>query len=654
MKKIFLAFFLIGFVNLGFSQILPTISEDQNLNGNNSDDSYQGSTKSTSNKNVKNKDAKIEQYLIISQQRDTTYVDTSLTIKKEYKFNYLRKDNFNLMPFSNVGQTYNTLIHTFDNTELMPAFGARARHFNYMEVDDISYYHVPTPFTELLYRSVLSQGQSVDAFFTANTSKQFNFSIAYKGLRSLGKYQNALTSTGNFRFTSSYKTKNNRYVANGHIVMQDLYNDENGGVQNSNIPYFESGDPEFKDRSLLAVYFTDADNMLKGKRFYLDHSYKIIREKDSLTNNKLSIGNVLSFEDKYYEFNQTAENDYFGEAFQQTNLRDKVTLEDFKAQVYANYSNNILGDLQFSTTYNNYNYGYDNVTYIDNELITNRLLGSIISIGGAYSKSIKEFSLDGSFGLNVAGDFQGNFIMGSASYQLTDDLGLSAKISHNSKAPNYNFLLNQSVYKNYNWQNNFNNIKTQSLEFVLTSNKIANVSVDFTTINDYVYFEKGIDSGSVMPYQTNNAISYLTIKLEREFKYRKFALANTISYQNVQDDNQVFNVPEFVTRNTLYYSDHLFKKALFLQTGITFNYFSKYYMDGYDPLLAEFYVQTDQEYGGYPRFDFFVNAKIQQARIYIKAEHFNAGWSGYDYFSAPNHPYRDFIIRFGLVWDFFL
>jgi hypothetical protein len=113
-------------------------------------------------------------------------------------------------------------------------------------------------------------------------------------------------------------------------------------------------------------------------------------------------------------------------------------------------------------------------------------------------------------------------------------------------------------------------------------------------------------------------------------------------------------VPEVVTRNTLYYSDHLFKKALFLQTGITFNYFSKYYMDGYDPLLAEFYVQTDQEYGGYPRFDFFINAKIQQARIYLKAEHFNAGWTGYDYFSAPNHPYRDFIIRFGLVWDFFL
>lgn len=122
----------------------------------------------------------------------------------------------------------------------------------------------------------------------------------------------------------------------------------------------------------------------------------------------------------------------------------------------------------------------------------------------------------------------------------------------------------------------------------------------------------------------------------------------------MKDANLVFNVPSFVTRNTLYYSNHFFKKALFLQTGVTFNYFTKYYMNGYDPLMAEFYVQTEREFGGFPRFDFFVNAKIQRARIYIKAEHFNSAWTGYDYYSAPNHPYRDFAIRFGLVWNFFL
>src|SRR5690554_1231337 len=112
MRRIFLAFFLLAFVSLGFSQIKPTLDKsERGLIRNQDYQDYQGSpdrgsSKSTSNKGLVNKDAKIEQYLIISHARDTTIVDTSLTIKKEYKFNYLRKDNFNLMAFSNVGQPY--------------------------------------------------------------------------------------------------------------------------------------------------------------------------------------------------------------------------------------------------------------------------------------------------------------------------------------------------------------------------------------------------------------------------------------------------------------------------------------------------------------------------------------------------------------------
>ena len=93
---------------------------------------------------------------------------------------------------------------------------------------------------------------------------------------------------------------------------------------------------------------------------------------------------------------------------------------------------------------------------------------------------------------------------------------------------------------------------------------------------------------------------------------------------------------------------------MFLQTGIIFNYFTEYNMNGYDPLLAEFYTQNQQKLGGFPRLDFFINAKIRQTRIFLKAEHFNSAFTGYNYYSAPNQPFRDFAVRFGLVWNFFL
>lgn len=660
MQKIILLGFLFCFFSLTFAQTptkRPSIIEKQPNNNSNIqlNDTTNRSLRSTSNKDIKNLDAKIEQYLIISSRNDTTYVDTTLTIKKEYKFNYLRRDYFELLTFNNVGHTYNSLSYKYSDDALLPLFGARGRHFNYMEIDDIYYYHVPTPFTELYYKTAFEQGQQLDAFFTVNISPQFNFSIAYKGLRSLGKYQNSLTSTGNFRFTTSYQTKNKRYNAHAHFVSQDLYSEENGGVTDSNIPFFESGDPEFKDRAVLAVNFENANNILEGKRFYLDHLYEIIKPGDSLSKNRLNLEQTVSFEDKYYEFNQASQNDYFGPAFQSQNLRDRVTLENFYTQLDLNYSNNVLGALQFNVGYNNYNYGYDKVVVIDNQYITNRLKGNIASIGGKYQKTIKGFNLDAEARLNIAGDFEGNYFLGQASYSFNEDFGITASINHNSRAPNYNFLLYHSVYTNYNWRTNFNNVETQQLEFQLSSKMFGNLNASYSVISDYAYFAKDETENLVKPFQTDETISYLKVKWEKGFNFlRKFTLYNTIMYQNVQDDNSIFNLPEFTTRNSLIYSNHFFSKALFIQTGLTFSYFTNYYMNAYDPLLAEFYVQTDLKYGSFPRFDFFVNAKVRQIRIFLKAEHFNAGWTGYDYFSAPNYPYRDFIVRFGVVWNFFL
>jgi hypothetical protein len=62
----------------------------------------------------KEKVATIDQYRFITLERDTTYIDTSLTIQKEYSHNYLRKDNFGLLPFPNEGQTDNTLQYSLN------------------------------------------------------------------------------------------------------------------------------------------------------------------------------------------------------------------------------------------------------------------------------------------------------------------------------------------------------------------------------------------------------------------------------------------------------------------------------------------------------------------------------------------------------------
>ena len=222
-----------------------------------------------------------------------------------------------------------------------------------MEIEDINYFSVPTPLTEIMYKTGFTQGQVLDALFSTNISRQFNFSIAYKGMRSLGKYQHTLTSTGNFRFTSNYFSKNSRYKMFGHVVMQDLMNEENGGLTQEGVENFTSGNEEFKDRSVFSPQFENAESMLRGRRYFLNQNYNLLNSKDSLSNS-LEFGQKLLFEDKYFHYVQNAaKTDLFGEAYS-SKIDDKVTYEDFNTSLYVNYNNESLGKINLDLNYNNY------------------------------------------------------------------------------------------------------------------------------------------------------------------------------------------------------------------------------------------------------------------------------------------------------------
>lgn len=597
----------------------------------------------------------ISLYKIISVHNDTTFVDTSLTIQKEYKFNYLRKDNFELLPFSNVGRPYNHLAYDFtkDDFGILPQLGARARHFNFMEVEDVFYYNVPTPLTELFFKTVLEQGQILDAFFTINTSKNFNFSLAYKGMRSLGKYQHTLASSGNFRATVNYNTINNRYRLKSHFVSQDLMNEENGGLSPLAVEQFLSGEEEFQDRSRLEVNFEDAQNTLSGKRFFLEHSFDLMRSADSLATNKISIGHVFSFSDKEYQFQQETASPIFGPAFENINIGDEVGLEALYNEAFFNYSNVNLGDLKIQAAHSQYNYGYNTIFIKENNTIENRLKGNTISAGGSYSKRIGKFDFFANAILGISGELKGNEYKSGISFEFNDKIHVAVSFSGKDQAPNFNFLLYQSDYINYNWQNDFSNIQTHNLKLELQSPQLLDLSADYSLVNNYTYF--GLNANNfVQPIQFDGSVGYFKIKAQREFVFGYFALNNTLLYQKVLEGNEVLNVPSFITRNTLYFRDYWFEKALYLNTGFTFKYFTNYKLNAYDPVLAEFYVQNEQEFEGFPRLDFFFNAKIKQARIFFELEQVHTLLTGNDNFTAPLYPYRDFAVRFGLVWNFFM
>lgn len=596
---------------------------------------------------------KYTDYKIISIKNDTTFVDTTLTIKKDYKFNYRRKDNFELLEFHNQGQTFTTLGYDFSDTSLSPDIGFRGKQFLYMEVDDINYYHVPTPTTQISVRTGLEQGQVLDAIFTLNFSERLNASIAYKGLRSLGQYRESLSSTGNFRSTLTYRTPEDQYRLRLHITSQDALNQESGGI--ADIDNFESNDPNFQNRAVIDVNLDDTETDFKGTRVYIDHTYKIFSSKDS-TNQKdfsnLKVGHIFKTESKSYNFNQDLANtSFFGNSFNTGAVNEKVEYSLTNNQAYLEFNSKyILGKFKAKANYTSVSYGYDSIYNPNAGINKTKLTGNAVSLGGEWKGKIGKFQIDADATITPGrGYLAGNYLNAQALYKQDSLITIKGNLLVSSKAPNFNFLLFNSAYDAYNWDNDFDNINTRNLGLDVNS-KWGNASLNLTNIENYTYFDN-----ASQPQQHNGSIVYFKLKANKEFKYRKFSLDNTILYQQVSTGSEVFRVPDLVTRNTLYYSDHWFKgDPLQVQIGATLKYFTKYNANAYDPLLAEFNLQDDTEIG-YPTVDLFFNARVRRTRIFFKVENVNSSFSSTpNYYSAPNYPYRDLVIRFGLVWNWFI
>jgi len=628
-----------------------------NLQNSSISDSLMTKFGNRSTKLNKNPDAKIQDYLIISRTNDTITVDTSLTIEKYHKINFLRKDNFDLIPFSNTGVAYNTLSFSGINS-INPKMGASNKYYSYDSVDDVVYYDLPTPFTELMYRSVFEQGQLLDAVYSVNTSRQFNFSISRKGLRSLGNYQNFISSSSNFKISTNYFSKNKKYRFRTHYTNQKLFSEQNGGINNSDISNFENGNSQFQDRGVFDPNFENAHNEFLGKRFYLDQSY-VLSEKDSISDSSLELFNAIYLEEKKYKFQQSSSDEFFGDSFVSQEINDKILLNSLNLQTGLIYNSDIFGKINLGLRYVSDKYFLENYQieeYIDNSQMVN---SKTTFITAEYLKTFSKIELKAKTENFIFGDNKSNMFSSSVILKLKNNNSFTANYKLFSSTPNYNFLLYRSNYENYNWNNQFDNSITNLISLGLKLNEIIDLDLDLISVKKHIQFEKIIndlaDSSeySIIPVQHNENLDILKLQLVRKINFGKFSIDSKLLFQKSLSDD-IINLPQIVSRNTFYFSTDMFKKALFLQTGFGVKYFSKFYMNGYDPLLSELYIQNEKEIGEFPIIDFFINAKIQQTRLYFKFEHFNSSFTGYNYYSAPNYPYRDFSFRFGLVWNFFM
>ena len=638
--------------------------------------------------NVKNDTITGKDYKIYYFDGRTESIDTTLSIYKDYKFNFLRNDSFELLSMPNVGNSYNKLGYTFNNRIDFPKLGARAKHFHYFENEDIGYYNVPTPFTEIFAKSTFEQGQILDMLVSINLSPQFNFTIAHKGYKSLGKYINTRSRGNQFRFSTNFNSKNKKSNFKFHLTSQNIFNQESGGLTADGIYFFEQApnyfvvddfgnqieneDGTFEmveydgylDRSRLPT-FLSSESSLYSKRVFADFNKSLIfdKERDSSV---LSLGIQFTHEYKKLEYNDPYTNALFGDVAEGILVSDQSRYILQKNIIYFESNFDKFGKLRLGYSLISSENSYKNYDGNLSGLIFN-LDNQQSNLSAKWYKDFNFFKIDFTFNKSLKDKFISNYTSVSLETNKIKNIKIKLNAFSSERSPNLNYVLFRSAYKEYNWYNSdLENQKSSSLSAEISFKDLIKLSGEYNTIDNYTFFRELTNAligetdtfRKVSPNQINSEISYFKIKLFSKVDFGKFSFINTGQFQKKEQELELdglatLNVPEWITRNTIMFSSEVFINSLFIQSGFTFNYFTKFYADYYNPLLSEFITQNYKEIGDYPRIDFFFNAKIQQTRVFIKVEHLNSSLSGYDYYSDPFNPYRDLSVRFGLVWNFF-
>ena len=641
----------------------------------------------------------VSDYKIMYLDGTEKVVDTSLSLEGEYTFNFLREDYFEYLPLPNMGEGFNKLGYNFHDQPFTPQMGARVKHFGYFEKEDVPYYEVPSAYTELFFKSTFQQGQFLDTSLAINTSPRFNIAVSFRGFRSLGKYVSALSRSRQFRLSTQYQTYNQRYRLRMHQTTQSLENEVNGGLTNDSVYFFEnapnyveadeSGNPVldkdgneqivfydgFLDRNRLGTQI-QADNVLEGKRYFMEHRYQMLPVAKDTTVYKMAVGYSASLENKKYKFNQNRPGAYFFENYEVSNVRDSTSFNTLENKLYIQYKDKALGQFQLDLHHHNWDYSLGPKEYEKDTLLSNQIKTSQLAAQARWQKELFGVTTSAMGYQSLNKDYATQALALDVKLPLVKDILLGASYKYRSQPLNFNFYLAESDYKMYNWDNtHLENQQFNTRSIFISHPKWGRIQGEWTSIDNFTFLNNTTrlrdlnKKFSVEVLQTDKKIDYFKARLDQRIDFGNFSWVNNVQYQKVNQEKDpdailsgpiALNVPEWLIRSTLMLTSSIFNKALFFQTGATFVFFSDYYADQYNPLLAEFVTQNNTKIGEYPRVDFFFNAKIKSSRIFLKLENISAPIehlididTPYDYYAAPFVPYRDFSIRFGLIWNFF-
>ncbi|QBA22818.1 hypothetical protein EU348_17220 [Chryseobacterium indologenes] len=593
----------------------------------------------------------INDYQYQTQFSEKKVFDTVMTFDKTYIFSQQNnKDNFGKVQPANIGAGFNPLVFEInpeENLSLLPS----NKSYMIIGANDVKYYDVKTPTASFIYHNAMRNGAALKSTYTQNIGKRFNFALEYMGLRSQGLYRNSLSANNNTLFSGHYVSKSGNYELFAHYLHQNVNNQESGGITEDNL--FQSGDSNYSNRQNAQVNLASSSSQFSYRRYYLSHQFTPFNSGKF----PFSIRHIISHQGNKYYYNQTALEPYWyndpAELVDGFPLTTKKYSENFSNTVSLIFNNEKF-KLDAGVRYQMIKLGIRDVVALNGvpfpgELKENR----IGAVGNLQVKLWEKIQLNSFLEFSNGSQFKSYLkTTNNLKFEPIKDYFVNAKVNFQSAYPSFNYLLNTSVYNNFNYY--LEDAKNQSVMEVGGSINLkwfkTELFANYFRIDNYTYFDS---NGS--PKQSNNSVNISQIGGDATFSFNKFHLNTRVHFQNTLTNKELLPLPGFIGRANFFYQTQAFKKAAEIQAGVKVYYFSKFASREYFPVLNEYILPRADSFsiGGQPIADVYINMKVKKMFFFIEGQQIGTVISNNKAYAFPHYPVYDFRLNIGIVWYLF-
>lgn len=535
--------------------------------------------------------------------------------------------------------------------------------------EELLFVNTRVPYARLDYQrsgNKLSREERFGGRLTSNFGKSLNIGLDVDLLNARGFYNSQSVKHNNFSLFGNYLS--DRFEGHAFLNRGKISNFENGGITDETfITNPESIQQSFTTRD-IPIKFTDTWNTVGNNRYFISGRYNLGYKdtpRDSLSRETgefipvASLGFSSQYVQQFRRFlsydttfvnvdgvqmqkiDRFYANRYYNEA-----VDDSIHFTSFKNIVSLSLREGFKEWVKFGLTafleYDLRNYS------IRDTVGTARTdhKESAVTLGGVLNKQQGEnllFNIKADIGMvgvnlgefRVIGDAQTGFDIAGRR------VSFSAEAYIKNLRPKY--LQNNYYSKYFKWNYDFGDIRRVYLSgklYIPFTNTMLSAGVE--NLQNWIYFDQNKNIA-----QESANIQVLTARVDQNIRLGIFNWDNQVVYQT-SSNQVVIPLPTLSFYSNMYLKTKIVNE-LTLQFGVDAHYHTKYYVQGYEPALLQFYNQREKEMGNYPISTIYINMHLKQTRFFVMF--YNVASKvikPQEYFSLPGYPVNPFILKMGL------